>query len=186
MIPFLFIRAGGGADDAVSWFLYVKGAVAHMRRPIMAPLCKGSCLPYGRLRDCLFEFRFILLKDELSYPLRCYAPPPLTIRGGMRCGASRCGRSFAWRRCFSVRQGGSKTKKRGRKSVQRIGRRGKRRADKKPTPAGFPAGEYFALGDIQLYEAALRLSPIFIPDTSGLRCPLFSALIAVAQGIRRL
>ena len=47
-------------------------------------------------------------------------------------------------------------------------------------------GEYFALGDIQLYEAALRLSPIFIPDTSGLRCPLFSALIAVAQGIRRL
>ena len=85
-----------------------------------------------------------------------------------------------------VRQGGPKTKKRGRKSVQRIGRRGKRRADKKPTPAGFPAGEYFALGDIQLYEAALRLSPIFIPDTSGLRCPLFSALIAVAQGIRRL
>ena len=110
--------------------------------------------------------------------------PFLFIRAGG--GASRCGRSFAWRRCFSVRQGGPKTKKRGRKSIQRIGRRGKRRADKKPTPAGFPAGEYFALGDIQLYEAALRLSPIFIPDTSGLRCPLFSALIAVAQGIRRL
>ena len=39
---------------------------------------------------------------------------------------------------------------------------------------------------IQLREAALRLSPRFIPDTSVLRCPLLSALISVAQGIRRL
>ena len=32
--------------------------------PTMAPLCKGSCLPHGRLRDCLLDFRFTIFHPD--------------------------------------------------------------------------------------------------------------------------
>ena len=47
------------------------------------PFCGGGSAA-DRLWDCLFVVRFAISENGLSYPLRCYAPPPLTIRGGMK------------------------------------------------------------------------------------------------------
>ena len=79
MTPPLTIRGGrkGGlsrTSPPIPWLPCAKGTDPATAHP-MAPLCKGSCLR-SRLRDWLFGVR-------TSYPLRCYAPPPLTIRGGI-------------------------------------------------------------------------------------------------------